>query len=107
MFWRPAFTGGGGGVGPPGPPGPAGTALRAFTYAAVGTALTTGDFVIPIPAPVLADINFIALVGGAGLSFDLNFDVIQADSTTASIHVIASAKLTAGDIVFVSLQENT
>lgn len=103
MFWRPAFTrassggGGGGGSG----------ALRSFLYTAAGTALTTGDFTVAIPAPVLADTNFAAVVVGAGLTNQLTFEVVASDNTTASVHVIASAPLTAGDLLFIVIQERT
>lgn len=86
--------GGGGGGGNP----------QRFFYIATGA---EGDsFDIPLPA-ARPNTAYVAQVTGAGLAFQLTFDVPAISYTTTHIHVDSSGDLTAGDVLAVVVADVT
>lgn len=90
-------TGGGGG---------GGTTITGQVFRYTATGAETDDFVLALPVAA-PDTNFNAVVTGGGLAFQLTFDVVVADNTINSIHVLSSAVLTAGDELLIAILELT
>ena len=90
----PAAGGTGGGGGP----------SQVFRYTATGA--ETSDFVLTLPTPQ-PNVNYNAVVTGGGLAFFLDFETIVADNTLTTFHVVASAVLSAGDVLLITVDQLT
>lgn len=77
---------------------------QTFRYTATGA--ETDDFVLTLPVPRL-DLLYNAVVTGGGLAFLLDFETVAADNTLTTFHVLASAVLTAGDVLMITVDQLT